>query len=632
MSASITFNYPIKQVSAVGERYVSTFTTDGALTNIQANTNTEWIRIIDCTYDAINEEGEVEYEVENNYQLSYRRGAVGVMGQSVAGIETGSQVVNQSAGYERGTITLNPDTATVAYNDTEFQYIDIVYKNINISSVRYNETSSGVLYGFDWTDEDEKTQLRFKVTQNNTGADRTIPIYIQGTDSNYTNTSVSAVFNVVQLAKAKTAYIKLGYNDKVVSYNGDRFSVPFTYRRIVLNTIGVSSDSSWVIPTINNGEVDVKVLINTTDDERSARVTLSGTDTGGETCNSILNIIQTAVAEQIEFPIWKDTDIELTGESNYIDYRMTFNDEVIYVGRAFLNDGRAYLRVNPILKEFLPSVIDLTQTGLQTSSNYITVILQTSTDDGLNWMDYAALRTYNNWTYNDDESYSHFLTAPIMGDKVDDRQLILFSMMDTFDDTPFTPSLIKTTTIPGHPISRTTTGFTLYNQICTYVVDCRTLGIGANKKVSYQFINDSDTITFTPKRTCAHYCVYYLTKNGGYSWMFFNRASKKTDAFSFNKIRKNVVNTLPKHSDTIYQTNITEKWSLKSPYLTDSQSEKMTELFGSPQVWLHDLEKDIIVPVVVTDTSSEHLTFFNNSKKKIRYTLNVQNSQSKMRR
>ena len=59
---------------------------------------------------------------------------------------------------------------------------------------------------------------------------------------------------------------------------------------------------------------------------------------------------------------------------------------------------------------------------------------------------------------------------------------------------------------------------------------------------------------------------------------------------------------------------------------------KMYHLLESTQVYLHNLETDEIIPVVITDTSCVYKTYSNQGNTRFYYTINVEASNYKIRK
>jgi hypothetical protein len=79
-----------------------------------------------------------------------------------------------------------------------------------------------------------------------------------------------------------------------------------------------------------------------------------------------------------------------------------------------------------------------------------------------------------------------------------------------------------------------------------------------------------------------------------------------------------------------YQNNITPTWSLNTGITIDGS--KMYHLLESTMVYLHNLETNEIIPVVITNSQCEYLTYRNNGRRPYYYNITVEESNNKLRK
>ena len=107
---------------------------------------------------------------------------------------------------------------------------------------------------------------------------------------------------------------------------------------------------------------------------------------------------------------------------------------------------------------------------------------------------------------------------------------------------------------------------------------------------------------------------------------------RKNDTIQQHTLEKYANNTTQQFAKKNYLNKVSTKYTLYTHYLNDEEASKMWHLLESTQVYLHNLEEDKIIPVLIKDTSVDYKTFTNNGKKKFYYTINVAESQEKIRR
>lgn len=460
--------------------------------------------------------------------------------------------------------------------------------------------------------------LRFDVASNN-GGKRTATIEAHGYDASGYEVAYTKL-DVVQLANShtQTAYIAFNPQNRLVDYLGEHNSVEFNYLGIDLNTLTFWSDETWITNIQFDSATNTltyDVLANTTN-IRSGVINAKASTPFGDGLYDTFEITQAETPEFIEFPIWKDTDVELVGDGEYIDYRFVIDANIIFNGRAVLFDGKATLNVNTILRDWLQDNIDLMQQGWQQSSLYVIAELQVSDTEWVDYSTYKSLRFYYDYTY--DENYTNYLTQTIEN-YVDRNQTFTFSFIDRSDDTPLTITIY----ISYKDGTESVENHTIYNGIYTYVnTDLHDIvKININNQYVYHVVDG-----------CNKYNLLWLNKLGGWNTALFDGRAKQTDSFTFNTIKNRVNNTTLKHGKRIWQNDIIEKWELTSNRLNDKQAEILADAFGSTKMYLQDLQSGKIIPIICSSSSVEHLLFKNNSNKRIVYKLQVENSQDRIRR
>ena len=131
---------------------------------------------------------------------------------------------------------------------------------------------------------------------------------------------------------------------------------------------------------------------------------------------------------------------------------------------------------------------------------------------------------------------------------------------------------------------------------------------------------------------CGSFGCYYVGKRGGWNAFLFEGNCKRTDEVDRHKINKFYLNTTSDFGEKTYVSEITPTYELSTGWLNDRQSERFaTDLMQSNTIYLHDLADDRIFPVEITD-SKTLVKKFKDERKLISYTLNVEASQTRIRR
>ena len=142
-------------------------------------------------------------------------------------------------------------------------------------------------------------------------------------------------------------------------------------------------------------------------------------------------------------------------------------------------------------------------------------------------------------------------------------------------------------------------------------------------------VNGADGTIRRFKVTDADYVLYYANAFGGWDSLLCNSSSKKTDNIESLNYRKKS-SSMSEFSKIDYQKTITPSWSLNTGIIQNG--EKMYHLLESTKVYLHNLNTNEIIPVVITNSTCDYLNYTNNSKQPVKYTITVEESNQKTRK
>lgn len=500
--------------------------------------------------------------------------------------------------YSAQTITVVPDMANI----TEFT---VIAHDLWVTPA-YNSSSHTISV----------------IVAANTGAQRrgSFGIKAKGADGKEYSKAVFIIQGAVVVNGSIVA--EEGYE---APYLGGNAEIYFTLTNVNVNTVSATTSDTWIrnlaIDRANSG-VTFEVNANPNTAPRSGQIVLSGTATGGGTAYCTVTIPQVASPAYMEFPIWKDTFIFFETDTA-IDYRLRLDGKILYQGRVFPISGVSTLYVNDILADFIRETLDFEETNIQDNNGYKMFVLQVY-DDGLqDYTDVKVLRVWNNWTY--DEVVQQPIISDMLSDVLDTRQYFVQSYLNTATEgTSPTIGLSGPRSTSTRPYNRQ---FTLTDGIQSVAFRAGTL----NKL--YVSINGSDPIQeYSIIDTCKPYALYWLNSKGGYNTYLFNKSSKQSDAIQNYEYSRTATDNVTNPLKEQYIKTITNRWSIKTDFISDSKSEIIAEIAHSPQVWLHILDEDRLVEVNVTDTQVDHKLFFNNSKKPVQYTFTVENKLTKLRK
>ena len=138
--------------------------------------------------------------------------------------------------------------------------------------------------------------------------------------------------------------------------------------------------------------------------------------------------------------------------------------------------------------------------------------------------------------------------------------------------------------------------------------------------------------TYYDVNYCGDAALYYLSSRGSWEAFLIEGTIKRTDKYAQQDYYKSFDNTTIEFGRRRFLTDIKRAWELNTGWLSDDEAEAVaTDIFPSTQVYLHLLDTDEILPVVITDTQAEYKTYENQNNQLVSYKINVEASQSASR-
>jgi hypothetical protein len=131
----------------------------------------------------------------------------------------------------------------------------------------------------------------------------------------------------------------------------------------------------------------------------------------------------------------------------------------------------------------------------------------------------------------------------------------------------------------------------------------------------------------------AEYALYYSNVYGGWDAFLFEGYCTKEDNIKQFTTEKAAVNNTLDYELERYTSEINTSYILRTGWLTDEQANNFVKnLIGSNHVYLHDLKADKIYSAIIVDTRAEYKKMKTNNGKMLLYSINVKQSQNKLRR
>lgn len=396
-------------------------------------------------------------------------------------------------------------------------------------------------------------------------------------------------------------YININYNDTAAI-----FPLPTGYSNLTLDSTMIGE---WLeYDGVSNGNIDFLVYTNTTGKTRVGYFIVKYIVDG----ESVETTIEVRQYPQF-IPVCSDTFYNT--DASTFSYKISTDDEEIYSGTAVALPAESGLEicVNKICYPYLSTQFPIEVFGGETRQLLIidnavkTFYLKNS--NGSTIEEYNFL---NCWDKNItlDSVGNVILSAPIKK-LVDTRQRLLASGLVT------TGKVFRIKRDGTNIFVKPSEG----NNVFLYVGDNLIEG-------TYTF---NDTVEYEVKNTCYEWCIYYKNLYGGYDSILVDGNMVESMNYSPEMYTTSFNNLVPQAEHHKYLNITTAKYKM---YISanDEESSRMKHLFGSTEMYLHNLVTDEILPVLCENNSFERKTYKNQGNHKYTYELNLTAAMDKINR
>lgn len=324
-------------------------------------------------------------------------------------------------------------------------------------------------------------------------------------------------------------------------------------------------------------------------------------------------------------PIWKDYFVDF-GNVSSAEYTIQANGGVIYEGVAVRRptDTTLKVRINDICESYLsaalPYFVNIAFTIdpiSRTFEVYSNGILKASVEF---YMDYSydATRTTN------------VASSPIIP-LLDVRQPLIFTQYNaTQIDVDIYYADGSHTLIPISALGGDYNN-DYNNDYSTSERNSGSIYVNLNTYQPTKVIIRG--ITYQVVTSCHKYALYYVNAYGGWDSLLMEGRPTETDTIARKEVSLDYNNAnVTERGRVNYLNEIVKGYTLRTGFLTDAQAAKMWHLLESTNVYLYDLTTRKMMPCVITNTDAPFKTFRGEGGKFFQYEVNVELSQSRVRR
>lgn len=333
-------------------------------------------------------------------------------------------------------------------------------------------------------------------------------------------------------------------------------------------------------------------------------------------------------------PIWKDFFVTL-GTEDSVEFRISCNESLVYVGKSWKRPGQTYnsIRINDICADYLtnnlPSLSpsEFTEVGLPTFK--VEVLF------GENWGQIALVPFYMDWSYDDSFDPEQMgLSFPI-NRRVDSRQWLIHSAYNASSIKADITLEDGTTTFVIIPIEISADFNMDFNEDFAKSIRSAQTGTAVFKLTDYNNIKHVTigNVTYDFTQPCSRYALYYLNAHGGWDSLLIEGNHSEVDNLTRYTREVEYDNRGVSNRGAInYVNEISKTLTLHTSWMSDDESSRMHHLLNSTDVYLYDFEKEQMIPVLLTNTTTEYKTYKSNGGKLVNYAIEVKYANGRIRR
>lgn len=331
-------------------------------------------------------------------------------------------------------------------------------------------------------------------------------------------------------------------------------------------------------------------------------------------------------------PIWKDYYVTL-GTADSVDFRITCDGEVIYVGRSHRRPSEDVnrVRINDIVADYLESLRYDANISF-TPAAFPVFGVQTPLEG--EWDTITEESFINDWSYDYDYNPATMgMSFPING-HISPNQWIVYTAYEA------TTIDVEITLNDGTTRYRTIQAAISADFNTDFNSDFALVsGGGRTGTAVFRFdeFDDVKSISIDGRVYevvgCSRYALFYQNAYGGWDSFLIEGNHLQEDSLT-RHIREVVYDNrnISNRGRVNYVNEIGKSFTFHTSWLNDEQSSRMHHLLNATNVFLYDSEEDAMIPVILENAGTQHKTYKNNGAKLVNYEIKVTIAQERMRR
>ena len=333
-------------------------------------------------------------------------------------------------------------------------------------------------------------------------------------------------------------------------------------------------------------------------------------------------------------PIWKDYYVNL-GTADSVEYRILCNESLVYAGKAWKRPGQTdnTIRINDICADYLTNVLPSLSNSEFTEVGIPSFVVQTLS--GETWSQKASVQFFMDWSYD----YHHDpardgLSFPING-KVDSRQWLIHSAFNASSVRADITLADGSTTFIIIPIEISADFNEDFNIDFAKSVRSAQTGTAVFKLKGYKDVKSVTigNVKYEMVNNCNRFSLYYANAHGGWDSLLIEGNHSEVDNLTRYTRDVEYDNRGVQNRGTLnYVNEVSKSLTLHTSWMSDDESSRMHHLLNSTEVYLYDLETEQMIPVLLTNATTEYKTYKSNGGKLVNYAIEVKYANGRIRR
>ncbi|MGN0191071.1 MAG: hypothetical protein ACI39U_05390, partial [Candidatus Cryptobacteroides sp.] len=338
-------------------------------------------------------------------------------------------------------------------------------------------------------------------------------------------------------------------------------------------------------------------------------------------------------------PIWRDWFVDIP-EANQI-FEIRTGGLTIYRGRAQTRPGKDYpiIRINDICADFLQGTFrELSKEDLQEIEQPpVFDVFAKNEDDS--WEILEGIDFLNDWSY--DVNYDPVkmgLSFPVKKTAVRGQYFLCTVYNKDTVEVILKEKNGDTVTIEQEPTKLVDAeDFEFFRAICSAGSGTFFAKLGA-ASTDIESIS-VDGIEYKVLDPCpGDYVLYYLNAYGGWDSLLLRGVSTEEDEITrytkevvYDNSPYSFLEIAGERATRNYLNEIKKKRTLHTGWLSDVEAGRMHHLTESTDIYIHDIVRNEIYPVVIESTTHQFKTYKNNGCKLVNYDITVKLAQNRER-